>query len=155
MIKTVLLEGSTYADVPARFEAGTPAIAEAIALGEAADYLCKVGIEKIRQHEHDLISYALESLSQIDGLTLYGPRSAEEHGGSVSFTLEQVHPHDIAAILDDEGVAVRAGHHCTQPLHKLLGVPATARASFYLYNIPEEVDRLVVGLGKAKQLFGG
>ncbi|NJK31897.1 MAG: aminotransferase class V-fold PLP-dependent enzyme [Deltaproteobacteria bacterium] len=99
------------------------------------------------------MSYALAALNEVDGLTLYGPPTAEEHGGSLAFTLAGVHPHDIAAILDGEGVAVRAGHHCTQPLHRLLDVPATTRASFYLYNIPEEIDRLVAGLAKARQMF--
>lgn len=154
MIKIVELEQSTYADVPARFEAGTPAIAEAIALGEAVDYLSGVGMGRIRQYEHDMVSYSLESLSQVDGLTLYGPSSAEDHGGAVAFTLAGVHPHDIAGILDTEGIAVRAGHHCTQPLHRILDVPATVRASFYLYNVPEEIDRLVTGLAKAKSIFG-
>lgn len=154
MIKVVELEQSTYADVPMRFEAGTPAIAEAIALGEAADYLAGIGLDKIRHYEHHLVSYALEALSEIDGLTIYGPRSADEHGGSVAFSLQGVHPHDVAAVLDGEGVAVRAGHHCTQPLHRILQVPATTRASFYLYNIPEEIDRLVAGLDKARKMFG-
>jgi cysteine desulfurase/selenocysteine lyase len=154
MIKTVTLEQSTYADVPTRFEAGTPAIGEAIALGEAADYLYKMGMEKIHQYEYDLVSYAMEALSQVDGLTIYGPPSAEDHGGAISFTLQGIHPHDIATILDGEGVAVRAGHHCTQPLHKILNVPATVRASVYLYNFPEEIDRLVTGLEKTKQMLG-
>jgi cysteine desulfurase/selenocysteine lyase len=154
MIKVVELDHSTYADVPARFEAGTPAIAEAIALGEAADYLNRLGLDNIYKHEHDLTSYALEALSQVDGLKLHGPPSAHERGGALSFTLEGVHPHDVAAILDGEGVAVRAGHHCTQPLHRILDTPATTRASFYMYNIPEEIDRLAAGLQKAKHMFG-
>jgi cysteine desulfurase/selenocysteine lyase len=153
MIKVVELEESTYADIPARFEAGTPAIAEAIALGEAVDYLSNIGMEHIRQYEHDLTSYALESLSQVDGLTIYGPLAMSERGGAVSFTLDGVHPHDVAAILDSENIAVRAGHHCTQPLHKELNTSATVRASFYMYNIPEEVDRLVAGLQKAYNMF--
>lgn len=153
MIKIVELDQSTYADVPARFEAGTPAIAEAIALGEAVDYLGRVGMGHIHQYEHNLVEYAIESLSQVEGLTLYGPSSASDHGGALAFTLQGVHPHDIAAILDGEGIAVRAGHHCTQPLHKVLDTPATARASFYLYTIPEEIDRLVVGLQKAYRMF--
>jgi cysteine desulfurase/selenocysteine lyase len=154
MIKVVELEQSTYADIPARFEAGTPAIGEAIALGEAADYLCHVGLERVRHHEHELTSYALEALKQVEGLKLYGPTSAEERGGALSFTLAGIHPHDVAAVLDSEGIAVRAGHHCTQPLHRELNVPATVRASFYLYNIPEEVDRLVAGLHKVQSVFG-
>jgi cysteine desulfurase / selenocysteine lyase len=153
MIKTVGLHESTYADVPARFEAGTPAIGEAIALGEAVDFLSAIGIGKIFAHEQHLVASALERLGQVEGLRLYGPRSIEMRGGAISFTLDGVHPHDIAAVLDGEGIAVRAGHHCCQPLHTLLDVPATARASFYLYNIPEEVERLVAGLEKVRKLF--
>jgi len=153
MIREVTLQSTTYADIPARFEAGTPAIGEAIALGEAVDFLSGLGMDKIFAHEQHLIGYALERLSEIEGLRLYGPSSLEQRGGALSFTLEGVHPHDIAAVLDGEGIAVRAGHHCCQPLHTLLDVPATARASFYLYNIPEEVDRLAAGLEKARRLF--
>jgi cysteine desulfurase / selenocysteine lyase len=153
MIKTVGLRESTYADIPARFEAGTPAIGEAIALGEACDYLEGVGMEKVYAHEQHLVGYALERLSDVEGLRIYGPQSLEMRGGALSFTLEGVHPHDVAAVLDEEGVAVRAGHHCCQPLHALLDIPATTRASFYLYNIPEEVDRLAAGLQKARNLF--
>ena len=137
----------------ARFEAGTPAIGEAIALGEAVDFLSGLGMDKIFAHEQHLIGYALERLSEVEGLRVYGPRSLEQRGGALSFTLDGVHPHDIAAVLDGEGIAVRAGHHCCQPLHTLLDVPATARASFYLYNIPEEIDRLAAGLEKARKLF--
>jgi cysteine desulfurase/selenocysteine lyase len=153
MIKSVELRESTYADVPARFEAGTPAIGEAIALGEACDFLESVGMDKIFAHEQHLIGYALERLADVEGLRLYGPAEVAGRGGALSFTLEGVHPHDVAAILDGEGVAVRAGHHCCQPLHALLDVPATTRASFYLYSIPEEVDRLVAALNKARKLF--
>jgi cysteine desulfurase / selenocysteine lyase len=153
MIKTVGLHESTYADVPARFEAGTPAIGEAIALGEAVDFLGGIGMGKIFAHEQHLLAYGLERLGQIAGLRLYGPKSIEMRGGAISFTFDGVHPHDIAAVLDGEGLAVRAGHHCCQPLHTLLDTPATTRASFYLYNIPEEVDRLVAGLEKVRKLF--
>ena len=153
MIRAVTLQSTTYADLPARFEAGTPAIGEAIALGEAVDFLSGLGMEKIFAHEQHLIGYALERLSEVAGLRVYGPQSLVERGGALSFTLEGVHPHDIAAVLDGEGIAVRAGHHCCQPLHDLLDVPATVRASFYLYNIPEEVDRLAAGLEKARRLF--
>jgi cysteine desulfurase/selenocysteine lyase len=153
MIKTVDLYQSTYADIPARFEAGTPAIGEAIALGEAVDFLSGIGMDKIFAHEQHLVGYALERLSGVEGLQIYGPMSVEGRGAAVSFTLEGVHPHDVAALLDQEGIAVRAGHHCCQPLHTLLDVPATARASFYLYNIPEEIDRLAAGLEKARKLF--
>jgi cysteine desulfurase/selenocysteine lyase len=153
MIKTVTLRESTYADIPARFEAGTPAIGEAIALGEACDFLEGVGMDKIFAHEQHLLGYALERLSEVEGLRIYGPQSVAQRGGALSFTLEGVHPHDVAAILDAEGVAVRAGHHCCQPLHALLEIQATTRASFYLYNIPEEVDRLAAGLEKARRMF--
>jgi len=153
MIKVVELEGSSYADLPARFEAGTPAIAEAIALGEACDYLSEIGMEAIHRHELELLSYALERLGRIAGLRIVGPRDITERGAAVSFTLDGVHPHDVAAILDGEGIAVRAGHHCTQPLHRHLDVPATTRASFYIYNTAEEIDRLAAGLLKAHKLF--
>lgn len=154
MIKIVEFAQSTYADVPARFEAGTPAIGEAIALGEAVDFLTEVGPETIHRYEQELLGYALRQLGEVDGLTMYGPLTTEQRGAAVSFTLDGVHPHDVAAILDSEGIAVRAGHHCTQPLHRILDVPATTRASFYLYNIPEEIDRLVAGLDKAREMFG-
>jgi cysteine desulfurase/selenocysteine lyase len=153
MIRTVTLHEATYADIPARFEAGTPAIGEAIALGEAIDFLTGIGMDKIFAHEQHLLAYALERLAEIGGLRVYGPPTTSARGGAVSFTLDGVHPHDIAAVLDGEGLAVRAGHHCCQPLHALLDIPATARASFYLYNIPEEVDRLAQALEKARKLF--
>ncbi|MBO9320973.1 MAG: cysteine desulfurase [Roseiflexus sp.] len=154
MIKVVGLHESTYADVPARFEAGTPAIAEAIALGEAVDFLQEIGMDRIYAHERDLLGYALERLTEIEGLRVYGPTTTEMRGGAVSFTLEGAHPHDVAAVLDGEGIAVRAGHHCAQPLHAHYDIPATTRASFYLYNIPEEIDRLVAALHKVRTLFG-
>lgn len=154
MIKVVGLHESTYADIPARFEAGTPAIAEAIALGEAIDFLQEIGMDQIYAHERELLGYALERLTEVEGLRVYGPRTTDMRGGAVSFTLDGVHPHDVAAVLDGEGIAVRAGHHCAQPLHAYYDIPATTRASFYLYNIPEEIDRLVVALRKARTLFG-
>lgn len=154
MIKVVGLHESTYADVPARFEAGTPAIAEAIALGEAVDFLQEVGMDRIYAHERELLGYALERLREVEGLRVYGPTTTEMRGGAVSFTLDGAHPHDVAAVLDSEGIAVRAGHHCAQPLHAHYDIPATTRASFYLYNIPEEIDRLVAALHKVRTLFG-
>lgn len=154
MIKVVGLHESTYADIPARFEAGTPAIAEAIALGEAIDFLQEIGMDQIYAHERELLGYALERLTEVEGLRVYGPRTTDMRGGAVSFTLDGVHPHDVAAVLDGEGIAVRAGHHCAQPLHAYYDIPATTRASFYLYNILEEIDRLVVALRKARTLFG-
>jgi cysteine desulfurase/selenocysteine lyase len=153
MIKTVGLRETTYADIPARFEAGTPAIGEAIAFGEAVDFLAGIGMDKIYAHEQHLLAYALQRLAQVEGLRIYGPKTTVMRGAAVSFTLESIHPHDIAAVLDGEGIAVRAGHHCCQPLHTLLDVAATTRASFYLYNMPEEIDRLVAGLEKARKLF--
>jgi cysteine desulfurase/selenocysteine lyase len=153
MIKIVSLHETTYADLPARFEAGTPAIGEAIALGEACDFLSDVGMQRIHAHEIELTGYALERLAGVQGLTIYGPQDTSMRGGAISFTLDGVHPHDVAAILDGEGIAVRAGHHCCQPLHALLDIPATTRASFYLYNTPEEVERLVAALEKAHKLF--
>lgn len=154
MIKVVGLHESTYADIPARFEAGTPAIAGAIALGEAIDFLQEIGMDRIYAHERELLGYALERLTEVEGLRVYGPRTTDMRGGAVSFTLDGVHPHDVAAVLDGEGIAVRAGHHCAQPLHAYYDIPATTRASFYLYNIPEEIDRLVVALRKVRTLFG-
>jgi cysteine desulfurase/selenocysteine lyase len=154
MIKVVGLHESTYADIPARFEAGTPAIAEAIALGEAVDFLQEIGMDRIYAHERELLGYALERLTEVEGLRVYGPTTTEMRGGAVSFTLDGVHPHDVAAVLDGEGIAVRAGHHCAQPLHAHYDIPATTRASFYLYNIPEEIDRLVAALHKVRTLFG-
>jgi cysteine desulfurase/selenocysteine lyase len=154
MIKIVELDHSTYADIPARFEAGTPAIGEAIALGEACDYLSAIGMEAIYRHEQELTAYGLRRLGDVEGLRIIGPTTPEDRGGAISFDLAGVHPHDVAGILDGEGVAVRAGHHCTQPLHRLLDLPATTRASFYIYNIAEEIDRLAHGLDKARKLFG-
>ena len=153
MIKTVTLQGSTYADIPSRFEAGTPAIGEAIALGEACVFLSSVGMERIHAYELKLTDYALQRLGQIEALRIYGPWDIEARGGAISFTLGDIHPHDIATVLDQQGVAVRAGHHCCQPLHTILDVPATTRASFYLYNTTEEIDRLASGLEKAQKLF--
>ncbi|WP_129626655.1 cysteine desulfurase [Candidatus Oscillochloris fontis] len=153
MIEVVDLESSTYAGVPARFEAGTPAIGEAIALGEACDFLAGIGMDSIFQHEQELLGHALDRLASVEGLHIIGPHTTEQRGAALSFTLEGVHPHDVAAILDGEGVAVRAGHHCTQPLHRFYDVPATTRASFYIYNTAEEVDRLAAGLEKARKLF--
>jgi cysteine desulfurase/selenocysteine lyase len=152
MIGRVERDGATWADLPERFEAGTPAIAEAVGLGAAIDYLTAVGMEAIWAHEQALAAYALERLSELPGVRVVGP-PAEDRGGAVAFTVQSVHPHDLAQILDDQGVAIRAGYHCAQPLHQCLGVPPTARASFYLYNTRGEVDRLVDGIRKAQKLF--
>ena len=144
-------DGETIDEV--KFEAGTQPIAEAVGFGAAVDYVTDVGADAIEQHEHELASYALGRMSEIPGITLYGP-PAERRAGIVSFNLGDVHPHDVAQILDLEGVAIRAGHHCCQPLMAKLGVAATNRASFYLYTIPEEIDRLVEGLHKVRKVFG-
>jgi cysteine desulfurase/selenocysteine lyase len=154
MIEWVELESSTYAPLPHRLEAGTPNIAGAVGLAAAADYLAAVGRDAILAHERALLAYAIQRMSEIPDLTVLGPRDLSERSGVVSFTLADIHPHDLATILDSEGVAIRAGHHCTQPLMKRLGVGSTARASFYLYNTPGEVDVLVEALHKARGLFG-
>ncbi len=154
MIDFVELQSSTYAPLPLKFEAGTPHIAGAIGLGAAADYLAQVGRESILAHERHLMAYALERMAPIPDLVIHGPRDPAERSGVISFTLADVHPHDIATILDGEGIAVRAGHHCCQPLMRRLCLPATARASFYLYTGTDDVDRLVDGLHKARAMFG-
>jgi cysteine desulfurase / selenocysteine lyase len=153
MIKKVRVEETTWGDLPHKFEAGTSPMAEAVGLGAAIDYLEGIGFEAIEQHEHELVEYALARLADVPGITLYGP-AAERRAGIVSFNVEGVHPHDVAQILDLDAVAIRAGHHCCQPLMTKLGVAATNRASFYLYTVPEEIDRLVQGLHKAKKLLG-
>ena len=153
MILEVTLEGSTWNDVPWKFEAGSPNAAGVIGFGAACDYLSKLGMDSVLAHEKELTSYALEALKKVPGLTVYGPARAEDRLGALSFTLEGVHPHDIATILDREGVAVRGGHHCAMPLHAKLGVPATNRASLYIYNTTEDVDRLAAALMKAKETF--
>src|SRR5215467_4016439 len=153
MIRRVGLHESSWNDLPWKFEAGTPAIAEAIGEGVAVDYLAALGMENVQQHEHQITRYAMEQLRSVPGLRIYGPEAAR-HGGVISFTLGDIHPHDLASILDQEmGVAVRAGHHCAQPLMERLGLTATARASFYVYTITEEIDVLVQGLHKALQIF--
>ncbi|MCZ6677865.1 MAG: cysteine desulfurase [Candidatus Poribacteria bacterium] len=151
-IRSVQREHSIYADPPAKFEAGTPSIAEAIGLGAAVDYLRKVGLEAIYAHEHELLEYAHQKLSDIEGLTIYGPKPRQKTG-AISLNLDGIHPHDLAGVLDVSGVAIRAGHHCAQPLMQQYDVIATARASFYLYNTLEEIDRLYDGLLTAKKIF--
>jgi len=152
MIRKVTLEETTWNELPHKFEAGTAPIAEAVGLGAAIDYVGEVGLETIERYERELLDYALPRLAEVPGLRIFGP-PADGRAGIVSFELEGVHPHDIAQILDWEGVAVRAGHHCNQPLMSRLGVPATTRASFYLYTLPEEIDRLVEGLHKVRTTF--
>ncbi|WP_062354586.1 cysteine desulfurase [Bacillus kwashiorkori] len=153
MIDFVGLYESTWKELPWKFEAGTPIIAGAIGLGKAIDFLEEVGLDNVKAHEHDLVGYAMQQLSEIDGITIYGPANSEKRAGVLTFNINGVHPHDVATVLDMEGVAVRAGHHCAQPLMKWLEVTATARASFYLYNTKGDVDRLAEGLLKAKEFF--
>jgi cysteine desulfurase/selenocysteine lyase len=153
MIRSVALDRTTFNEIPHKFEAGTPAIAEAVGFGAALDYVSGIGLEAIERHEHELLEYALAVLGELDFVTVYGP-PPERRAGIVSFNVEGIHPHDVAQILDWEGVAVRAGHHCTQPLMTRLGVAATVRASFYLYTLPEDVDRLVAGLHKVQRSLG-
>ncbi|NUT56276.1 MAG: cysteine desulfurase [Thermoleophilia bacterium] len=153
MIRSVALERTSWNELPYKFEAGTPAIAEAYGFGVAIDYLTELGLDAIERHEHALTEYALGKLAELDWIRVFGP-PVERRAGIVSFDVQGIHPHDVAQILDWEGVAVRAGHHCTQPLMTRLGVAATTRASFYLYTIPEEIDRLVEGLHKVKQHLG-
>jgi len=154
MINMVDRQTSTWAPVPHKFEAGTPPIAEAVGFGAAVDYLTAVGMDRIAAHEQELTAYALDRLSEVPDLKVYGPKDITHRGGAISFELADIHAHDIATILDQDGIAVRAGHHCARPLMKYLGVPATARASFYLYNVPEEVDALVDALMNARRIFG-
>jgi len=154
MIEWVELENSTYAPIPNKFEAGTPNIAGAVGLAAAADYLAEIGREAIVAHERQLLAYAIERLGEIPDLRVLGPRDLAERSGVVSFTLADIHPHDLATILDSRGVAIRAGHHCAQPLMKCLGVGSTARASFCLYNTLDEVDQLVDALQDARKRFG-
>ena len=153
MIRKVTVEETSWNVLPYKFEAGTPPIGEAVGMGAAIDYLTEIGMEAIEEHEHALAAYALERLAEVPGVHVFGP-PAERRAGIVSFDVEGVHPHDVAQILDWEGVAIRAGHHCCQPLMARLGVAATNRASFYLYTIPEEIDRLVEGLHKVRTTLG-
>lgn len=153
MIREVKLRSFRPNSLPHKFEAGTPAIAEAVGFGAAVDYLSQLGMDAVAAHEHAITEYALERLEEIPGVKVFGP-SADKKGGVAAFTLEGVHPHDVAQILDQDGIAVRAGHHCAQPLHEKFHIPATSRASFYIYNTRDEVDLLVNGIYKVKEMFG-
>ena len=153
MIREVKLRSFRPNSLPHKFEAGTPAIAEAVGFGAAVDYLSQLGMDAVAAHEHAITEYALERLEEIPGVKVFGP-SADKKGGVAAFTLEGVHPHDVAQILDQDGIAVRAGHHCAQPLHEKFNIPATSRASFYIYNTKDEVDLLVNGIYKVKEMFG-
>lgn len=152
MIREVWADHATWAEIPQKFEAGTPNVAQVVGMGAAIEYLEELGMDAVREHEMQLTKYALDRISSI-GATIYGPMDVHDRGGVVSFNLEEVHPHDMATIVDQEGVCIRAGHHCAQPLMRKLGVPATARASFYIYNTEEDVDSLIDALEKSKGWF--
>ena len=154
MIRMVAREESTWAEIPHKFEAGTPNIAGAIALGAAADFLDEVGFDAIAEHESELLAYALERLDDLGGIRVYGPTDLHERSGVISFTMGDAHPHDISTILDSKGIAIRAGHHCAQLVMQHFGISATARASFYLYNSTDDVDRLIEGLVSVQEIFG-
>jgi cysteine desulfurase/selenocysteine lyase len=155
MIREVHLRSASYNDVPWKFEAGTPDVAAAIGLGAAVDYLTAIGMENVRAHERELATYALQTLPrEVPGVEIYGPPSADERAGIVTFNLPDVHPHDVATLLDREAVAVRAGHHCTMPLHERLGLAASTRASFNVYTGRDDIDRLAAALAKVQAIFG-
>ncbi|KWW99926.1 cysteine desulfurase [Carbonactinospora thermoautotrophica] len=154
MIETVTMTSSTYAAVPHKYEAGTPPIAQAVGLGAAVDYLSEIGMENVQAHEHAITRYALEALQSIEGLRIIGPYTADDRGAAISFTLGDIHPHDVGQVLDDQGIAVRVGHHCARPVCLRYGIPATTRASFYIYNSPADVDALVAGIEHVKRFFG-
>jgi cysteine desulfurase/selenocysteine lyase len=151
MIREVWLDHATWNDIPYKFEPGTPPIAEAVSLGAAVDYLTNAGMDWIEQHDREMMAHAMAALSAEEGVQIFGPQ--DDRGSIVSFNMDGIHPHDLATLLDQEGIAVRAGHHCAQPLMRWLGVPATARISFYIYNLPEEIDRLIDGMRKVKEVF--
>lgn len=151
MIDHVDLYESTWKELPWKFEGGTPIIAGAVGLGAAIDFLTEIGIDEIDKHDRKLAAYAVERMKDIPGLTIYGP---QQRTGLVTFNIDDIHPHDVATVLDAEGIAVRAGHHCAQPLMRWLNVTATARASFYLYNTEDDIDKLVTAIAKTKEYFG-
>jgi cysteine desulfurase/selenocysteine lyase len=153
MIKEVHTSGATWKDLPYKYEAGTANIAGAIGLGTAVNYLNEIGMDNVHEHEKEITSYAISRMDQVKGLTIYGGRDVKQKVGVISFNLGDIHAHDLASILDEEGVAIRSGHHCAQPLMEFLDIPAAARASFYIYNTKEEVDTLINVLEKARKLF--
>jgi cysteine desulfurase/selenocysteine lyase len=155
MIETVTMEATTYAPPPQRFEAGTPMTSQVVGLAAAARYLQAIGMDAVDAHERQLVSATIEGLSSIEGVRIVGPTSMHDRGSPVSFVVDGVHAHDVGQVLDDEGVAVRVGHHCALPLHRRFGLAATARASFAVYNTVDEVDRLVAGVRRAVEFFGG
>jgi cysteine desulfurase/selenocysteine lyase len=154
MIETVSMQGTTYAAPPHRFEAGTPPIAQAPALAAAIDYLTAIGMENVREHEASITAYALDRLATVPGLTVIGPNTPVDRGATISFTMQGIHPHDIAQLLDEQGIAVRAGHHCARPVCVRYGIPATTRASFGIYTTPAEIDALIAGLVRVQEMFG-
>ncbi|MHD0068057.1 cysteine desulfurase [Corynebacterium diphtheriae] len=154
MISVVTMEETTFADIPQRFEAGTQMTSQVVGLGEAVKFLSEIGMDNISRHEHEITKYALEKLSKIKGLDIYGPCTPESRGAAVSFAVKGIHPHDLGQVLDDHGVCIRVGHHCAWPVHRELNAQSTARASFYLYNTIDEVDRLVEAIEAAKKFFG-
>jgi cysteine desulfurase / selenocysteine lyase len=153
MIKYVTLEKAVWNDLPLKFEAGTSNVEGAIGLGAAIDYLNKIGMEDIRKHEIELTKYAIDKLSNLPNLDIYGPKKAEERGGVIAFNVKNVHSHDVAQILDEDGIAIRSGHHCAMPLHQKLGIESSARISFYLYNMKEEIDNFIEALGKISKVL--
>ena len=153
MIKKVQLRSFTTNDLPHKFEAGTPRIAEGVGFGAAVDYLSGLGMDRIAAYEHELTAYALEAFSELSGVRVLGPE-AQHKGGVISFVTDGVHPHDVSQLLDRDGIAVRAGHHCAMPLHHCYNLPATSRASFYIYNTVEEVDKLVESIKSVQKMFG-
>ena len=153
MIREVFMDHSTWNELPWKFEAGTPAIMEGIAMGTASDYLNALGMENVRAHERALVEYALNRMKDVEGIRIVGPLDAEQRGGVIAFAVPEVHPHDVAQIFDREGICVRAGHHCAMPLHEHYGLAATTRASFYVYNVPEEIDKLVETLAQVRRIF--
>ncbi len=148
------MSSSTYAPAPHKFEAGTPPIAQAVGLGAAIDYLSAIGMDKILAHEHAITEYAVKRLLEVPDLRIIGPATAEERGAAISFTLGDIHPHDVGQVLDEQGIAVRVGHHCARPVCLRYGIPATTRASFYLYSTPADIDALVDGLEHVRNFFG-
>jgi len=155
MISEVHLSGAKWNELPWKFEAGTSNIADVIAFGAAVDYLSSIGMDAVRAHERRLTAYALDVLPKVDGITVYGPSSPERRGGVIPFNYRDIHPHDVAAVLDEMGIAVRSGYHCAQPLHEWFRIPSSVRASFYIYNKESEVDALAEGVRMAGKVFGG
>lgn len=154
MVQKVTMEGTTFTEAPQRFEAGTQMTSQVVGLGAAVKYLNDLGMDNVKAHENELTAYALDQLGEIEGLRIIGPTTADNRGASVSFVVDGIHPHDLGQVVDDEGVCIRVGHHCAWPVHTCMGVQATARASFYVYNEPAEVDALVAAIKKAKEFFG-